>query len=47
MSKKASPTAVGAFVIGAIVLIVLGFMLFSSGRFFTRTYQLGPVVDSE
>jgi paraquat-inducible protein B len=40
MSKKSSPTAVGAFVIGAIVLIVIGIMLFSSGKFFTRTYKL-------
>ena len=43
MSKKASPTAVGVFVIGAIVLIIIGVMLFSSGKFFTRTYQLMAV----
>ena len=43
MSKKASPTAVGVFVIGAIALIIIGVMLFSSGKFFTQTYQLMAV----
>jgi len=43
MSKKASPTAVGAFVIGAMVLITIGVMLFSSGQFFTQTYKVMAV----
>ncbi len=34
MNKKMSPTAVGAFVVGAIFLIVLGVVTFGSGRFF-------------
>ena len=38
MSKPVSSTAVGAFVIGAIILIVAAVLLFSSGNLFTRTY---------
>jgi paraquat-inducible protein B len=37
MSISISPTAVGSFVIGAIVLIVTGVLLFSSGSLFTPT----------
>ncbi len=43
MSKKANPTAVGGFVIGAMVLIIIGVMLFSSGQFFSRTYKVMAV----
>ena len=38
MSKKANPIAIGSFVIGAIVLIVVGVMVFSSGKLFSTTY---------
>ncbi|MGH6920998.1 MAG: MlaD family protein, partial [Geminicoccaceae bacterium] len=34
MSKQASPTLIGAFVVGAIALVVLGLLVFGSGRFF-------------
>lgn len=37
MSKKASPTLVGSFVIGAIALLVAGIMVFGSGRLFKET----------
>jgi paraquat-inducible protein B len=40
MSKKANPVAIGSFVIGAIVLIIVGVMVFSSGRLFTTTHTL-------
>jgi paraquat-inducible protein B len=38
MSKKANPTLVGGFVIGALILLVAGIVTFGSGRFFERTY---------
>ena len=38
MSKSISPTAVGGFVIGAIVLIVVGVLVFSSGNIFTAKH---------
>ena len=37
MSEKASPTLIGAFLLGAIALIVAGLMVFGSGQFFTET----------
>ncbi len=40
MSKKASPTAIGAFVVGAIALAVAGIVVLGSGRFFQRTFPL-------
>ncbi len=43
MSKKANPVAIGSFVIGAIVLIVIGVMVFSSGKLFTTTHTLVAV----
>lgn len=39
MSKKSNPVAIGAFVVGAIVLGVIGIMVFGSGRFFRETYK--------
>jgi len=33
MSQKASPTAIGAFVLGAVALIVTGLLTFGSGKF--------------
>ena len=38
MNKPVSSTAVGAFVIGALILIVVAVLLFSSGSLFTQTY---------
>jgi len=38
MSKKANPVAIGSFVIGALALIVIGVMVFSSGKLFSTTY---------
>lgn len=36
MSRKANPTAIGIFVLGAIALLVIGLAVFGSGKFFTR-----------
>ncbi len=36
MSKQASPTLIGAFVVGAIALVVIGLLLFGGGRFFAE-----------
>jgi paraquat-inducible protein B len=42
MSRKASPTAIGAFVLGGIALVLAGLLVFGSGRFFkdTTTYVM-------
>jgi paraquat-inducible protein B len=42
MSRRASPTAIGAFVLGALALVVAGILVFGSGRFFRTpvTYVL-------
>jgi len=37
MSKQASPTAIGGFVVGAVALVVAGVLIFGSGKFFTDT----------
>ncbi len=37
MSRRANPAVVGLFVIGAVVLVVAGIVLFGSGRFFRQT----------
>jgi len=37
MSKKANPARIGGFVLGALIIGVLGIALFGSGRFFERT----------
>src|SRR4029450_1314343 len=34
MGSKISPTLIGAFVVGAIVLVVAGALLFGGGKFF-------------
>jgi paraquat-inducible protein B len=39
MSKRANPTLIGAFVIGALVLAVTGVLLFGGGRFFTESRE--------
>lgn len=36
MSKRASPAAIGAFVVGAVVLVVVGLMIFGSVNFLRR-----------
>jgi phospholipid/cholesterol/gamma-HCH transport system substrate-binding protein len=38
-SRRVSPTLVGAFVLGAVVLAGMGAILLGSGRFFRRTYS--------
>jgi paraquat-inducible protein B len=39
MSKKANPTLIGGFVIGALVLAVAGVILFGGGRFFSESRE--------
>src|SRR5262249_52966937 len=36
MGSKSSPTVIGAFVVGAIICMVAGVLLFSGGKFFTQ-----------
>ncbi|NIO04192.1 MAG: MCE family protein [Proteobacteria bacterium] len=36
MSKQTSKTLIGGFVVGAVVLAVIGILIFGSGRFFTQ-----------
>ena len=38
MSKRFSPAAIGAFVVGAVTLAVIAVLLFGSGRLFRKTY---------
>jgi paraquat-inducible protein B len=40
MSKKANPTAIGMFIIVGVALGVLGLILFSSSRWFSRTREV-------
>ncbi|HUA34667.1 MAG TPA: MlaD family protein [Candidatus Binataceae bacterium] len=37
MGKRVNPTAIGAFVIGALVLTIIAIVMIGSGRFFQRT----------
>ena len=37
VSKRANPKAIGAFVLGALVIAVLGIVSFGSGQFFKDT----------
>jgi paraquat-inducible protein B len=37
MSKQASPTMIGAFVLGAMALVVVGILALGGGKFFERT----------
>lgn len=39
MSKKSNPVMIGGFVIGAIILGIIGLTVFGSGRFFRETYK--------
>jgi paraquat-inducible protein B len=47
MSKKANPATVGAFVIGAVVLAIVGVSIFGSGKFFRETYEYILYFDSD
>jgi paraquat-inducible protein B len=38
MSKKASKSVIGAFLVGALVLAVAGLLVFGGGKFLTKTY---------
>ena len=37
MNKRVSPTLIGAFVVGALALVVIAVLMFGSGRFFRTT----------
>jgi phospholipid/cholesterol/gamma-HCH transport system substrate-binding protein len=39
VSKKASPTLIGTFVVGAIVLVMAAVTIIGSGRLFRKTYE--------
>jgi paraquat-inducible protein B len=39
MSRKANPTLIGAFVVGAVVLTVLALIALGAGRYFHKTYE--------
>src|SRR5262245_28725421 len=39
MGRRANPTLIGAFIVGAAALIVIGLLVFGRGRFFTETRQ--------
>jgi paraquat-inducible protein B len=39
MSKQASKSLIGAFVLGALVLVVAGIVIFGSGKFFTKAHK--------
>ncbi len=39
MSKKSSPTLIGAFVVGAVALGLVGVTIFGSGQFFRESYR--------
>ena len=39
MNKKISPTLIGAFVVGALALMVIAIVAFGSGQFFRKTRQ--------
>ena len=38
MSKPASKTVIGMFVVGAIALVVIAIVILGSGKFFKRTF---------
>ena len=39
MNKKISPTLIGAFVVGAVALLVIAVIAFGSGRLFRETKE--------
>ena len=46
MSRRASPTAIGAFVVGAVVLVVVGVLIFGSGQLFAHPLKYVMFFDS-
>ena len=47
MSKKANPTVIGVFVVGALVLVIAGILLFGGGQFFgSKLYYVVYFEDS-
>ena len=46
MNKKISPTMIGAFVLGALALIVVAVVALGSGRFFRQTREFVLYFDS-
>jgi paraquat-inducible protein B len=46
MSKKANPTTIGLFIVAGLALGVVGLLLFSSSRLFTKTMQCIVYFDS-
>jgi phospholipid/cholesterol/gamma-HCH transport system substrate-binding protein len=45
MSRRASPTLIGAFVVGAAALVLIGIVVFGSGRFFQKEYPFVAYFD--
>jgi paraquat-inducible protein B len=45
MAKEANKTLIGAFVLGAVALIVVGILIFGGGRFFKRSADLVAYFD--
>ena len=45
MDKKLNPTLVGAFVVGALFLVLFGVITFGSGRLFQKTYAFALYFD--
>ena len=43
MNKKMSPAVIGAFVLGAVALVVIAILVFGSGRLFRQTRRLCAV----
>ena len=39
MAKRANPSLIGAFIVGAVALIVIGLLIFGRGRFFADTQK--------
>ncbi len=46
MNKKVSATAIGAFVVGALLVVVGAVVMFGSGRYFRKTYEFVLYFDS-
>jgi paraquat-inducible protein B len=46
MNKKVSPTLVGAFVLGALALVVVGIIAFGTGKLFAKKYEFVLYFDS-
>ena len=44
MARKARPALIGAFVLAAIVLAVVGLIVFGGGKFFTQKADLRRVL---